>query len=76
MDSIIVDGPDVVFRVQEAALAEQALAGAAGTVRLADARTVHWRPGARYLEPQTLVAVLRGRLKGEQGAEAPKIVAR
>ena len=65
ISSIVVDGQDVVFGVGDAKLAEQVLKGATGTVRLPDTKTIHWRPGQQYLEPGTLLAVLRRRLRGD-----------
>ena len=67
IDSIILMPPDVVFAIAETSLADRALKGLAGTVRLADERTAHWRPPANYLEVPTLLTVLRRRL--QQAAE-------
>ena len=61
--SIILEEPDIVFRVQELARASPAFAGAPGTVRMADTKTIHLRPpSASYLDPRTLLAFLRKQL--------------
>ena len=63
--SIIADKPDVVFEVDDLSKAEAAFRpqdGLPGTVRIPDARTLHWRVPESYFEPKTLLAVLRKRL--------------
>ncbi len=57
--SIILQAPDLVFSVDDLALADALFAGATGSVRLPDPETLHWRLPARYLESATLLAVLR-----------------
>ncbi|MBI4718297.1 MAG: transcription-repair coupling factor [Planctomycetes bacterium] len=57
--SISLRPPDVVFIVDNLPQAEPLFAGAAGSVRMPDPRTVHWRVPANYLETPTLLAVLR-----------------
>ena len=57
--SIIVDRPDIIFRVDELARLEPLLADTRGSVRVPDGRTVHWRVPAAYFEPATLLTVLR-----------------
>ena len=61
--SISLRPPDVVFVVDQVSSAEPVFAHAPGTVRMPDARTVHLRPPANYLEPPTLLAVLQQMLK-------------
>ncbi len=51
--------PDVVFTVDELPAAELAFADAPGTVRMPDPRTIHLRLPGGYLEPDTLIPVLR-----------------
>jgi len=60
---IVLMPPDVVFTLTDPALADKALSGLAGTVRLADERTAHWRPPPAYLERPTLLTVLRRQLQ-------------
>jgi hypothetical protein len=55
--------PDVVFTLSDKRKANAALTGAAGTVRMADERTAHWRPPVAYLEPPTLLTVLGKQLR-------------
>ena len=63
IDRIVLMKPDVVFSITDPALADSALASLAGTVRLIDERTVHWRPPPAYLEGPTLLTVLLRRLQ-------------
>ena len=63
IDSIVLHGPDVVFTFPDQARVDGALAGLAGSVRLADARTAHWRPPPAYLERPTLLTILRRHLQ-------------
>ncbi|KKL63169.1 hypothetical protein LCGC14_2177780, partial [marine sediment metagenome] len=67
IDSILLDPPDVIFIIGDASLASPALEGLAGSVRLPDERTAHWRPPEEYLTSPTLLTVLRRRL--QQAAE-------
>ena len=49
--SIIIEEPDIVFRVEDLARANAAFTGAPGTVRMADTKTIYLRPpSASYLE--------------------------
>ena len=59
--------PDVIFTIADPSLADKALSGSAGTVRLADERTAHWRPPPAYLEQPTLLTVLRRQLQRAAG---------
>ena len=67
IESIIRMDPDIIFSVQDFSRAECAFDGAAGSVRLADEHTAHWRPPAAYLEMPTLTRVLLKRLRGGGG---------
>ncbi len=62
VDSIILVKPDLVFGIRDFTLADKFLKGAAGSVRLPDAKTAHWRPPRGYLEMPTMLIVLRKRL--------------
>jgi transcription-repair coupling factor (superfamily II helicase) len=57
--SISLQPPDVIFLVESIAAAQPAFTNAPGTVRLPDAKTIHLRLPPAYLEPGTLVPVLR-----------------
>jgi len=57
--SIMRLGPDVVFAVQDLRRLEPAFATAPGSARAPDGKTLHWRPPPAYLEPPTLLAMLR-----------------
>jgi len=67
IDSIIVMPPDVIFSLHAPALADAALKGLSGSVRLADERTAHWRPPKTYLEPLTLLSTLVKHLRRAAG---------
>lgn len=59
IESIIRKPPDVVLAVRDAAKAQTALTGAPGTLRVIDDRTIYLRPPATYMEPETLLVMLR-----------------
>ncbi len=59
IESIIKHPPDVVLTVRDAAAAQKGLANAPGTLRVVDDKTVYFRPPPTYLEPDTLLLVLR-----------------
>ncbi len=59
VNSISLRPPDVVFAVDSVAQVEPLFVGAAGTVRVPDGKTVHWRLPPAYLEKPTLVSLLR-----------------
>jgi len=68
ISSIVRMEPDIVFTVTDFKAAQKALAGMAGTVRLPDAKTAHWRPPQAYHEAPTLIRVLLNRLSKACGA--------
>jgi len=57
--SISLQPPDVIFVVESVAAAQLAFTNAPGTVRMPDPKTIHLRLPPAYLEPGTLVPVLR-----------------
>ncbi len=59
IEAIKLDGPDVIFRITDPQAVNDAMADAPGRVSLIDNRTVYFRPPSNYLEPPTLIAVLR-----------------
>jgi len=61
--SVILMGPDLVFSVRDFQAARGVFEGAAGTVRLPDDHTAHWRPPPAYREMPTLLRVLLKRLR-------------
>ncbi len=69
--SISLRPPDVIFSIENLPLAEPLFAEAAGTVRLPDDTTVYWRPPSSYLEPLTLVTVLRKMFDGALSRSEP-----
>jgi transcription-repair coupling factor (superfamily II helicase) len=80
IESIIRKEPDVVLTVTDGARALAALAGAPGTLRIIDQKTVYFRPPPSFLESETLLMVLRNLMrqaydreqKGETVAEPGK----
>jgi transcription-repair coupling factor (superfamily II helicase) len=63
IESVILMDSDVVFTVSSYQSIKELFDGVAGSVRLADERTVHWRPPPPYLAPTTLVPILLKRLR-------------
>ncbi|MCJ7544124.1 MAG: transcription-repair coupling factor, partial [Phycisphaerae bacterium] len=63
IESIIRREGDLVFTVRSHVELRGLFDGAAGTVRLPDERTIHWRPPRALLEPTTLPGVLLKRLR-------------
>ncbi|MBU0716922.1 MAG: transcription-repair coupling factor, partial [Planctomycetes bacterium] len=57
--SISLRPPDVVFQVKHLPSVEALFVDAPGTVRLPDPQTVHLRLPSGYLEPRTLLPILR-----------------
>ncbi len=62
IQSISLRRPDVVFGISRLPAAEALFAEAPGSVRMPDPKTVHLRLPPRYLEPDTLTAILRNML--------------
>ena len=62
IESIIRMDPDIIFTAADAAAVKDIFDGAAGSVRVPDGRTAHWRPPPAYMETQTLLRVLLKRL--------------
>ncbi len=70
--SISLRPPDVIFVIESLAVAEAMFVNAPGTVRTPDPKTVHLRLPPSYLEPTTLVPVLRKMLtNASKKVEAP-----
>ncbi len=64
IESVKLDGPDVIFATPRPGKLEPVLTDAPGRVSVIDDLTVYWRPPKKYLEPSTLLAVLRKVLVG------------
>ncbi len=56
--SIIKKPPDLIFTVDQMKLMDRLFAGAAGSVRMPDSQTLHWRLPPRYLEHPTMLTML------------------
>ncbi len=59
IQSISLRPPDVVFLIEHLPTAEPLFADAPGSVRMPDSKTIHLRLPPDYLEPDTLLPVLR-----------------
>ena len=59
VEAIKVDGPDVIFRTPDPRKLDPLLRHAPGRTSLIDPTTIYFRPPANYMEPATLLAVLR-----------------
>lgn len=70
IESIIRQEPDVVLKVTDAAAAQLGLHGAPGTLRVVDEKSIYFRPPAAYLEPDTLLVVLRNLLRQAHDRQA------
>ena len=66
--SIIMMGPDIVFSITDFSAVEAVFAGSAGTVRLPDEKTAHWRLPPPYRQMPTLMRVLLKRLRQAEQA--------
>jgi transcription-repair coupling factor (superfamily II helicase) len=79
IDSIIKKDPDVVITLVDVAKAQTALAGAPGTLRVVDEKTVYLRMPPTFLDPEACLMVLRNlmraaydrELKGEPAPAPP-----
>jgi transcription-repair coupling factor (superfamily II helicase) len=60
--SMVLDGPDVVFSVDDLQMVQPLLADGPGSPRVPDPKTVHWRLPKRLLAPTALLNVLRAQL--------------
>jgi transcription-repair coupling factor (superfamily II helicase) len=63
IESVIKKDPDVILTVRDALRAAYAVNGAPGTQRVIDEKTVYLRMPAVYMQPDTLLVVLRNLLK-------------
>ncbi len=74
--TIITKTPDVIFTIEDLSklgpLLGKGVGGGAGSVRIADEKTIHLRLPATYLEPETLVNVLRNLLNPNAPKEPMK----
>jgi transcription-repair coupling factor (superfamily II helicase) len=59
IESMILHKPDIVISPRDMRLAEKVFAGAPGLVRLVDGQKIYWRLPPNYLEPDTLLVILR-----------------
>jgi transcription-repair coupling factor (superfamily II helicase) len=75
IDTIIKKDPDVVITLVDVNRAQIALAGAPGTLRVVDEKTVYLRMPETFLDPETCLMVLRNLMRAaydrEQRGEAP-----
>jgi transcription-repair coupling factor (superfamily II helicase) len=69
IESMIRKLPDCVLTVRDASRAQQALHGAPGTLRVIDEKTVYLRMPPTYMEPETLLMVLRNLMRAAHDRE-------
>jgi transcription-repair coupling factor (superfamily II helicase) len=69
--SLVLDRPDVIFAIEDLQQVQPLFAAGPGSPRVPDPQTVHWRLPKHYLEPKTLLAVLRKQLAQRLPATAP-----
>jgi hypothetical protein len=63
ISSIIKKDPDVVLTVEDAARAQMALAGAPGTLRVIDEKTVYLRMPATFMQSEALLLTLKNLMR-------------
>jgi hypothetical protein len=63
IESIIKKDPDVILTVTDAARAQKGLTGAPGSLRVIDEKTIYLRMPPSFMEPDTVLMVLRNLLK-------------
>ena len=77
ISSVIKKEPDVVLTVADAARAQMALAGAPGTLRVIDERTVYLRMPATFMQPEAMLLTLKNLMRQahdreQRGEAAPE----
>jgi transcription-repair coupling factor (superfamily II helicase) len=72
IESIIRKDPDVVLAVRDAGKAQSVLAGAPGRLSVIDERTIYLRMPKTYMEPETLLLVLRNLIRAAHDKIAVK----
>jgi transcription-repair coupling factor (superfamily II helicase) len=70
--SVIAKDPDVIFTLEDFSKLGPLMGRGPGSVRVVDAKTVHLRLPKNYMEPETLLNVLRNLLNPNKPAEPPK----
>lgn len=68
--ALVVDGPDVVFSIDDLQKVQPLLAEGPGSPRVPDPHTIHWRLPKRLLDPEMLLDVLRRQLADTPGPTA------
>jgi len=69
ISSVIKKDPDVVLTVADATKAQAALTGAPGSLRVIDEKTVYLRMPPVFMEPETLLMVLKNLLRAAYDRE-------
>ncbi len=73
IESIILIEPDLVFAVRDFRAAKAVFEGAAGTVRLPDDHTAHWRLPPAWREMPTMLRILLKRLREARKTGASRV---
>ena len=72
VDTLKLEGPDLIFKSTKPQKLEQVFRGAPGRISVLDDSTLYYRPPAQYLDPpSTLLAVLRKMLVRPVEAQSP-----
>ncbi len=66
--SIVLTPPDIIFTIKSLAAVKDLFTNAPGSVRTPDPKTIHFRPPPTYLEPTTILPILR-RLLAQHSAQ-------
>ena len=69
IDSVIKKDPDIVFTMNDVTKAQHALAGAPGSLRVIDEKTVYLRMPATFMESETALIMLRNLMKAAHERE-------
>ncbi len=69
IQKVVLKPPDLIFTIADLKYVQPLFESAPGSVRMPDPATIHLRMPAAYLEPETLLPILRKLLKGK--AEVP-----
>ena len=73
IESIILIEPDLVFAIRDFRAAKGVFEGAAGTVRLPDDHTAHWRLPPAWREMPTLLRILLKRLRDGRNTGSSRV---
>jgi transcription-repair coupling factor (superfamily II helicase) len=76
IEAIKLEAPDLIFRTSSPAKLDMVFRDAPGRASVIDANTIYYRPPSNYLEPGTLLAILRKMLVRPVRGQKQDMVAR